>query len=48
MFRFARRPAVPAGVRFCDGCAKVTTADQRARRSLDRTRTALTAITGPR
>ncbi|WP_426502938.1 hypothetical protein ACPPVO_35600 [Dactylosporangium sp. McL0621] len=32
MFRIARRRAAAAGVQFCDSCAEVTTADERARR----------------
>jgi|KBSSwiStaDraftv2_1062776.scaffolds.fasta_scaffold331481_4 hypothetical protein len=37
MFHIARRRTRPAGVRFCDGCAEVTTAEQRARRRYERT-----------
>ena len=48
MFRFTRRSAVPAGVRFCDSCAEVSTTAERARRRLDRTRAELIAMTGPR
>lgn len=39
MLRINRRRAVDAGVRFCDGCAEVTTAAQRAERRLERART---------
>ena len=39
MFRINRRRAADAGVRFCDGCAEVTTAAHRAERRLERTRT---------
>jgi hypothetical protein len=31
MFRLARRAARLAGVQFCDSCAEVTTAAERAR-----------------
>ncbi|MDG6108759.1 hypothetical protein Daura_30660 [Dactylosporangium aurantiacum] len=48
MFRLPRRSAAPAGVRFCDGCAEVSTAAQRAQRRVERTRTALAALAGPR
>ncbi|MEV4511222.1 hypothetical protein AB0K00_19885 [Dactylosporangium sp. NPDC049525] len=48
MFRFSRRSAVKAGVRFCDGCAEVSTAAERAQRRVERTRTELTALAGPR
>lgn len=34
---FRRRGTRPSGVQFCDGCAEVTTADERARRRYDRT-----------
>ncbi|MBM0275169.1 hypothetical protein [Micromonospora tarensis] len=41
MFRLTRRPrASTAGVRFCDSCAEVSTAEQRARRRFDATRAA--------
>ncbi len=36
MFRFIRRARVAEGVRFCDGCAEVTTAAQRAERHYER------------
>jgi hypothetical protein len=39
MFRITRRRPTEAGVRFCDGCAEVTTAAQRAERHHERTRT---------
>jgi hypothetical protein len=39
MFQFLRRRSVDAGVRFCDGCAEVTTAAERADRFRDRSRT---------
>ncbi|MGI5239719.1 hypothetical protein [Dactylosporangium sp. CA-139066] len=48
MFRTLRRPRPPAGVRFCDGCASVSTPDQRAGARIERTRTHLTALAGPR
>lgn len=34
---FRRRATRPAGVRFCDSCAEVTTAGERARRRYDTT-----------
>ncbi|MEH1129367.1 hypothetical protein [Micromonospora sp. CPCC 206061] len=39
MLRIARRRAADAVVRFCDGCAEVSTAAQRAERHLERART---------
>jgi hypothetical protein len=36
MFRTARRTARLSGVRFCDSCAEVTTAAERARLHRDR------------
>jgi hypothetical protein len=48
MFRFTRRPASQAGVRFCDSCAEVTTREDRARRRYDRTRIDTLTVTGPR
>jgi hypothetical protein len=36
------------GARFCDSCGDVTTAEQRARRYLDRVRARAQAWTGPR
>jgi hypothetical protein len=37
MIRFVRRRTQPSGVRFCDGCAQVTTTEERARRRYERT-----------
>ncbi len=48
MFRFPRRSAAKAGVQFCDGCAEVSTAAERAQRRIDRTRAEFTALAGPR
>ena len=48
MFRFPRRPAAQAGVQFCDGCAEVSTAAERAQRRVERTRADLAAMAGPR
>ena len=52
MFRFprrlARRSAAHSGVRFCDSCAEVSTAAERARRRIDRTRADVAALAGPR
>ncbi|WP_426513396.1 hypothetical protein ACPPVO_23965 [Dactylosporangium sp. McL0621] len=48
MFRTLRRPRPEAGVRFCDGCATVSTAEQRVSARVERARTHLTALTGPR
>ncbi|MEU5948036.1 hypothetical protein ABZ793_21080 [Micromonospora sp. NPDC047465] len=36
-----RAPAPLAGIRFCDSCAQVSTAAQRAQRRYDRARTAV-------
>jgi hypothetical protein len=36
MFRIASRAARLSGVRFCDSCAEVSTAAERARRHRDR------------
>jgi hypothetical protein len=47
MFRLSRRP-VAAGVRFCDTCTEVSTAEERARRRQDRTRAQISALLGPR
>ncbi|MGI5151340.1 hypothetical protein ACQEVC_34090 [Plantactinospora sp. CA-294935] len=44
---FRRRSPV-MGVRFCDGCAEVTTAEQRARRRYDRSHTDIYPLTLPR
>jgi hypothetical protein len=38
MFPFTRRRVVDAGVRFCEECAEVTTAAQRADRLRERVR----------
>jgi hypothetical protein len=38
MFAGSRRKKINAGVRFCDACAEVTTATQRAQRHHDHTR----------
>ncbi|WP_426513052.1 hypothetical protein ACPPVO_21820 [Dactylosporangium sp. McL0621] len=48
MFRTLRRASRQTEVRFCDGCATVSTSDQRVSARIERTRTHLTAITGPR
>lgn len=49
MFGFTRRSsALRAGVRFCDSCAQVSTADQRAQRRYDRARTAVYTLISPR
>ena len=48
MFRIIRRRTPELGVRFCDSCAEVTTADERARRRYDRTRADVQAFTWPR
>jgi hypothetical protein len=40
MFWIKRRRTVDLGVRFCESCAEVTTAAQRARTRYDRARTA--------
>jgi hypothetical protein len=37
MFRLTRRADRLADVRFCDSCAEVTTAGERARRHYERT-----------
>jgi hypothetical protein len=47
MFRLSRRSG-DAGVRFCDSCTEVSTAEERARRRQDRTRTQISALLGPR
>ncbi|MEU4777357.1 hypothetical protein [Micromonospora sp. NPDC023633] len=44
--RIRRAKAVTAAVRFCDSCAEVTTAEQRAQRRYDDTRTAAHAAMG--
>jgi hypothetical protein len=48
MFRFPRRSAASARVQFCDGCAEVSTAADRAQRRVERIRAELTALAGPR
>ena len=48
MFRTARRTARLSGVRFCDRCAEVTTAAERARLHHDRTVTRVLAQMRPR
>lgn len=48
MFRIIRRRTPDLGVRFCDGCAEVSTGDERARRRYDRTRTDVHALIWPR
>ncbi|MEV4794578.1 hypothetical protein [Asanoa sp. NPDC049475] len=48
MFRISRRSVAEAGVQFCDSCAEVTTADERARRRHERARQHLAAALGPR
>lgn len=48
MFRALRRATRQTDVRFCDGCATVSTPDQRVSARIERTRTHLTAIAGPR
>lgn len=47
MFRITRRRPVETGVRFCDGCAEVTTAAQRAERRAERTRSQAMTWTAP-
>jgi len=44
MFRTLRRHRREAGVRFCDGCATVSTPGQRASARIERTRAHLTAL----
>jgi len=48
MFRFTRRTARPAGVRFCESCTEVTTAAERARRHHERTVLRAQTLLGPR
>ena len=48
MFRSKRRRTVDVGVQFCDSCAEVTTAAQRAQTRYDRTRTAAYTWAGVR
>ncbi|MEU4479002.1 hypothetical protein AB0F68_13170 [Micromonospora sp. NPDC023966] len=49
MFGFPRRGPKPlSGVRFCESCAQVSTAAQRAERRYDRTRTTVYPLISPR
>jgi hypothetical protein len=48
MFRFTRRAARLAGVRFCDSCTAATTASERARRHHERTVLRAQTLLGPR
>jgi len=48
MIRFFRRAGRLAGVRFCDSCAEVTTAAERARRHHERTVLRAQTLLGPR
>ncbi|WP_165823189.1 hypothetical protein [Micromonospora globispora] len=49
MFRLVRRPKSPAaGVRFCDPCAEVSTAAQRAQRRYDRAHATVHLLISPR
>ncbi|WP_271189572.1 hypothetical protein [Dactylosporangium matsuzakiense] len=48
MFRSLRRVRAVSGVRFCDSCATVSTPDQRTSVRIERTRTHLSALAGPR
>ncbi|MEU7874630.1 hypothetical protein [Dactylosporangium sp. NPDC049140] len=48
MFRTLRRSRSRAEVRFCDGCATVSTPEQRVAARIERTRTYVAALTGPR
>ncbi|MEV5692529.1 hypothetical protein [Micromonospora globbae] len=49
MFGKARRSsAAPAGVVFCDSCAEVSTAAQRAQRRYERARTTVYTLISPR
>ena len=49
MLRSIRRQApVVAGVRFCDPCAEVSTAEQRARLRFEQARTRAYLLAGPR
>jgi hypothetical protein len=45
MFSSSRRKKTNADVRFCDACAAVSTATQRAQRRYDRTRDQVLAWT---
>lgn len=45
MFHLTRRTPTADGIRFCDACASVSTAEQRAHRRYEHTRTqALAAL----
>lgn len=49
MFRLVRRPKPDvAGVRFCDPCAEVSTAAQRAQRRYDRVHATTHLLISPR
>ena len=48
MFRLTRRAARLSGVQFCDSCAEVTTATERARRHHERTVTRALTQAWPR
>jgi hypothetical protein len=48
MFGKALRSPAHAEVRFCDSCAEVSTAAERARRRYEDARTAAQALVGPR
>lgn len=48
MFRIRRRRTVDVGVQFCERCAEVTTAAQRAQTRHDRVRTAALTWAGGR
>lgn len=49
MFGSTRRSsALRAGVRFCDSCAQVSTAAERAQRHYDRARTTAYTLISPR
>ncbi|HEX5201062.1 hypothetical protein ACFQS1_25390 [Paractinoplanes rhizophilus] len=48
MIRLLRRTEPTAGVRFCDGCAEVTTPADRARRYRDRAILRAQTALGPR
>lgn len=43
-----RRPTPVAGVRFCDSCAQVSTAAQRAERRYDTARNTFYTLISPR
>ncbi|MFG2045492.1 hypothetical protein [Dactylosporangium sp. NPDC048998] len=48
MFRTLRRARSRAEVRFCDGCATVSMPDERVAAQIERTRTRVAALAGPR